>query len=110
MKESNILKQIEIEAGKRGYIALRLNSGHFYNGTPKTVSSGLVLTNLRHIAGLPEGTADLMILCDGGKTLFVETKTKTGCQREAQKRFETAIKKLGHTYILARSVGDVFND
>lgn len=46
-----------------------------------------------------------------GKTLAVfvavEVKTATGRQSEAQKKWQTAVEKLGVEYILARSEDDV---
>lgn len=103
MKESNISKLIEIEASKYGCITLRLNSGKFYQGTLKNN----ILTNLRHIKGCPEGTSDLLIIAPNGKTIYCETKTATGKQRDPQIRFQNAIEKLGHIYIIARSIEDV---
>lgn len=109
MKESNILKQIELYASKCGYLTLRLNSGIFYQGN---FLNG-TLTNLRYIRGCPDGTSDLLIIAPNGKVIFCETKTAKGKQRESQKRFQMAVENLGHTYILAKKVEDlceVLND
>jgi hypothetical protein len=110
MKESNISKLIEIEASKYGCITLRLNSGKFYQGIlTKTRNLGVILTKLRHIEGCPEGTSDLLIIAPNSKSIFCETKTLTGKQRESQKKFQDAITNLGHTYIIARNVEDLEN-
>lgn len=42
-----------------------------------------------------------------GQALFIETKTKTGTQRESQQSFEKRAVKEKAIYILARSVDDV---
>lgn len=111
MKESNILKEIQIEASKQNCIAIRLNSGKFYQGTLKnTLNFGLILTQLRHIEGCPEGTSDLLVIAPKSKVIFVETKTFKGKQREAQIRFQNAVENLGHTYILARKIEDFLEE
>ena len=107
MKESNILKLIELQASKCGCIALRLNSGMFYQGILKNTTMGQILTNLSHIAGCPDGTSDSLIIAPNGKVIFCETKTATGKQRDSQKQFQATVEKLGHIYILARTVNDV---
>lgn len=110
MKESNILKQIILYVSERGYMPLRLNSGKFYQGTLRnTPEYGEILTKLRHIAGTVEGTADLLVILDRGRVLWIETKTRTGRQREAQKRFQAEVERLGHNYVLARNLEDVKN-
>lgn len=103
MKESNILKLIELEVSKQNCFTLRLNSGIFYQGN---FLNG-TLTNLRYIRGCPDGTSDLLIIAPKGKVIFCETKTATGKQRDSQKQFQATVEKLGHIYILARTVNDV---
>lgn len=111
MKESNILKEIQIEASKHNCIAIRLNSGKFYQGTLKnTLNLGLILTQLRHIEGCPEGTSDLLVIAPKSKVIFVETKTLKGKQRDSQIRFQNAVENLGHIYILARTVEDFLEE
>lgn len=110
MKESNILKQITLYVSERGYIPIRLNSGKFYQGTLRnTPEYGEILTQLRHVMGTVEGTADLLVILDGGRVLWIETKTRTGRQREAQKRFQAEVERRGHNYVLARNLGDIKN-
>lgn len=111
MKESNILKLIELEASKQGFITLRLNSGTAWGGVLKnTQNLGLILTKLTKINLCPAGTSDLLLIKNNGEVVFVETKTLTGKQRESQINFQNAVEKLGHKYILARSVDDVFKN
>lgn len=70
---------------------MRNNVGRFYtsNGYPIAV-------------GVP-GMADLTLFAQGGKTIFVEIKTPTGKLSEQQKRFKTAVERLGFEYIVMRS-------
>jgi len=56
---------------------------------------------------LRPGFADLMFLLSGGRTLFVEVKSKTGRQSKDQKTFQRIVEQLGFDYIIARSVEDV---
>lgn len=103
MKESNILKTIEIYLGGQNIPTLRLNSGQAWQG----VRCGQILKHLRAIALCPQGTADLLAILPQGRVLWIETKTEVGRQRPEQKNFENTVTKLGHTYIIARSVEDV---
>ena len=63
--------------------------------------------------GLAAGVADLCIMLAGGKTCWLEMKTKTGRQTPEQKTFELVCQQLGHPYALARSLDeatDVLNE
>ena len=51
----------------------------------------------------PEGIADIAGFLPGGRAVFVECKTRTGAQRESQKRFQKAATAAGAIYIVARS-------
>ena len=53
--------------------------------------------------GMMAGVADLILLMPNGKTIFVEMKTEKGTQSDDQKVFESAVLKLGFTYIVCRS-------
>ena len=55
--------------------------------------------------GIP-GESDLTLFCKGGRTIFIEVKTPTGRQSKKQKRFQTAVERLGFEYIIMRSVAD----
>lgn len=51
----------------------------------------------------PEGAADVTILYGPrGDIAFCETKTRTGTQRESQKRFERMVRSRGGIYFIAR--------
>jgi len=54
------------------------------------------------------GVPDILVLAFN-TIVFVECKTDTGKQSEAQKEFQAEVESRGYTYILARSVDDVIN-
>lgn len=53
--------------------------------------------------GLMPGASD-MILVMPNEVVFVEVKDAKGKQSENQLKFESKIKKIGHRYILVRSL------
>ena len=91
--ESQILKEIHSWLTEKGFISWR---NHVFNGR---VKGGYLRT------GIP-GLSDLTVMLKGYH-LYIEVKTATGKQREAQECFETSCKLMGHEYIIARSVEDV---
>ena len=103
MTEQDIQNSIRIELGKRGIPCLRLNSGKAWQG----VMVGGVIRNPRPIELCKEGTSDLLAILPDGKVAWLECKTAKGSQREAQKRFQATVEKLGHKYYLCRSVEDI---
>ena len=56
--------------------------------------------------GLLSGVSDLCVMLPDGKTLWVEVKTPKGRQSEEQKAFEAAALRLGHKYVVWRSIDD----
>lgn len=56
--------------------------------------------------GTRAGFPDLVLLVprNGYHALFVEMKTRAGCQTEFQKRYQSALEKEGYLYIICRSV------
>lgn len=54
--------------------------------------------------GLLAGVSDLVCLLPGGVTLLMEVKTQTGKQSETQRKFESKSIKLGHSYVVVRSL------
>lgn len=62
-------------------------------------------TMVKKSMGLKAGVSDLIILRPG-ETIFVEVKTATGQQSPKQKEFQSIVEKLGHRYLLVRSLND----
>lgn len=67
-------------------------------------NAGKVQTSKGHWIELgPEGIADIVGILPDARIYFVECKTRTGRQREAQKRWQKAVEALGTFYVVARS-------
>lgn len=56
--------------------------------------------------GLLSGVADLCIMLEEGKTVWVEVKTPRGVQSDTQKAWAQCVQKLGHDYRIWRSIDD----
>lgn len=56
--------------------------------------------------GVRAGVADLILLTDNGKVVFIEMKTKKGTQTESQKAFEMMCLENGYIYKIVRSFED----
>lgn len=89
-EETALQNAIRVKLSEAG-IVIRNNSGKFLTiyGQPITI-------------GVP-GLSDLTLFAEGGKTIFIEVKTSSGRQSKQQKRFQSAIEKLGYEYIIMRN-------
>lgn len=54
-------------------------------------------------SGTLAGVADLIIVGNGGRVLFVEMKAGKNKQEDSQVLFQNKVEKLGHKYIICRS-------
>lgn len=76
------------------------------------INTGAVVSEYKgrkrfHRYGRP-GCADILAFPDNlHKPLWIECKTETGHQSEAQKWFQAEVEARGHYYIIARSIDDV---
>ena len=95
MREHNIQKEIMLWCGEHQLLCFRCNVGRV-----KTIDGRWFDT------GLPEGFSDLIVLANG-TIYFVEVKTRTGKQRDAQIIFMNTVRKYGYNYIVARSTKDM---
>lgn len=57
-------------------------------------------------SGRTLGEPDLTIAADGGRTFWVEMKSRTGKPRPEQLAKGAMLKKLGHRFMFARSLKD----
>ena len=94
--ESTIQKGIMVALSERGCVPLRINAGTMLIGD-------------RAIKSAPTGFSDLLVLCPGGRTVFMEVKTAKGTQRDSQRRFEAMCQSLGHRYVVVRSVSEALS-
>ena len=79
-------------------LAIRINSGGFPINR-KDGSKGWA-------RGADAGTADILAFT-GASVIWVECKSSVGKLTESQKEFKKKVEKLGHIYIVARSLDDV---
>ena len=54
-------------------------------------------------SGTLAGVADLVIVGNGGRVLFVEMRAGKNKQEDSQVLFQNKVEKLGHKYIICRS-------
>lgn len=87
--ESELHRAILTECDRRGWIAFH---GSMARRTFRT-----------------EGEPDFVILADGGATILVEAKTRTGKLSTAQLGIQAWAKKLDHTIHVVRSLSDFLN-
>lgn len=92
-EETEIQNAIRVKLSEIGFVR-RNNVGKFYtpDGRPITI-------------GIP-GEADLTLFQNGGKTVFIETKTPAGRQSKKQKHFQNVVERRGFEYIIMRSAAD----
>ena len=91
--ESEISKEIQDYLTDNGFFWWR---SQVFNGR---VKGGYLRTGIT-------GLADITLMLQGSH-LYIELKTLTGKQREAQEAFQATCKANGHYYIVARCVSDV---
>lgn len=63
-----------------------------------------VQSKRKRLTGRYKGAADVVIILNNARVIWVEFKLPKGVQSEAQKQFEEKIKNLGHKYYLCRSI------
>ena len=90
-------------------VFLRLNSGDFIETRGET---------RRRIRGCPKGTADYLVLHEGGELfatdklfacmcVFIELKSPAGKQSKEQKEFQALVEAQGAEYHIVRSVSEL---
>lgn len=71
--------------------------------------SNPVQSRRKSLTGRYKGAADVVIVLNGGRVLWVEFKLPTGRQSDSQKDFEKRITEFGHKYYVCRSI-EAFKD
>ena len=92
-QETEIQNAIRVALSEIGVVR-RNNVGTFYTPDGRPI-----------VVGIP-GEADLTLFQNGGKTVFIETKTPTGRQSKKQKHFQAVVERMGYDYMVMRSVDD----
>jgi hypothetical protein len=89
-------------------ILLRFGSGYGGQVWPIRINSMAARGVKRLVRSISvNGFPDFLFVLAAGRCAFVEAKSQTGKLREEQTRFRDKAIRMGHTYILARSVEDV---
>ena len=70
-----------------------------YNGAVNRIQGAQLKSK-----GMVKGVSDMIYLRPEGKPLFIELKTETGRQSQAQKDWELLISNNGYEYVLVRSL------
>lgn len=74
---------------------------------PKDTPRRYKFVNYLKSAGYTNGQPDLVLMLADGETLYVELKSPDGTQSDDQKLFEWKATKMGHNYIVWRSMDEV---
>ena len=105
--ETNIMNKIMLKMSKNGYLPWRNNVGVFKSmDGNQTIRIGQVGSS-DIMAIKPTVITQDMVGQTIGVFVAVEVKTENGRQSEPQKKWQTAVEKLGVNYILARSEDDI---
>lgn len=94
--EANIQNAILVALSQSGCLVWRQDTGAY-----KDPKSGRLIRY-----GLCKGSSDIIGICQDGKFLAVEVKTKTGRVRPEQETFIAAVKRAGGRAGVARSPED----
>lgn len=95
-RESSIQASIMVALSARGCVPLRVNAG-------------VLLVGDRAVKTAPPGFSDLLVLCPGGRCVFMEVKAGKGKQRESQVKFQAMVEGMGGTYVVVRSVAEALS-
>ena len=98
IEENRVQREVCEYLNREGWFAFRINNSAIYDQT-------------RGAYRKPQpfqinGIADVCAIKDG-RTIWIECKTKSGVQSDAQVLFEKAITNRGGEYLLIRSVEDL---
>ncbi|MEH6630183.1 MAG: VRR-NUC domain-containing protein [Halopseudomonas aestusnigri] len=109
MSETAITKLCLLDLSKEdGVRVWRNNTGALKNQSGQLVRFGLPgsgdILGLKRIVITPEMVGQII-----GRFIAIETKTKTGKQRDQQERFEEMVIGHGGLYVVARSAEEAVN-
>ena len=98
--ETIVQRKIQGALKACGYLSIFIPNRGTYN--PRTRMYNIV-TDPYFVKGVP----DLVVLLLEAKVLWVEVKSATGKRSPAQDEMADRLARMGHFYVLARSVSDV---
>lgn len=108
MRESALQSEIMLALSQAGHTVWRQNTGLAWVGTPHPMKSGdVLLTTPRRLhVGLMRGSSDIIGICNDGRFLAVEVKTKEGRVTDEQRTFIDIVRRKGGRAGVARSVDE----
>lgn len=69
-------------------------------------SSNRIEGNRMKALGVIPGVSDMVFFAQNGKVYFIELKTEKGRQSAPQIAFQALCERLGHTYVIIRSLDE----
>lgn len=105
--EHELQREIQAALSKEGCRAFRTNAGDAWTGEWQTMGQqAILIKHARRFIGLPKGFPDLLVVCPGGKVVFMEIKTQTGRVSPEQQKMHQFLRRMGQRVTVARSVSD----
>jgi hypothetical protein len=89
-----------------GHLRLRAFPEVFWFSIPNAGLRSFGTATRMKAEGLTAGIADICIMLEGGRTLWLELKSSKGRQSDYQKGFQAICDRLGHAYILAHNLDE----
>jgi hypothetical protein len=86
--------------------ALQIHGVYFFSVPNEGHANNARRAQMLKSMGLRSGVSDLVVVLLK-KVIFIEVKTATGRQSQAQKDFERTVTELGHEYHVVRSVDEM---
>lgn len=83
----------------------RLNYYHVPNGTYRSKKMAWIMKQ----QGLRAGVPDLVLLFPGGRTIFVELKSRYGKPSPAQKEFHEELRLMGFEVHIVKTLDELMN-
>jgi len=96
----------DMQAALVAYLRLNAKGASFWFAIPNAGRRSPKVRSLMKAEGLTAGVADLCIMLPGGRTLWLELKTRRGRQSPAQKAFAAICNILDHAYLVPRSLDE----
>lgn len=100
VSEKDIQKAILAFLWKMGYPAFPVPNSGFFNPATRRYN---IVDMSNHVKGVP----DIVCPCPGGKTVYFEVKSETGCLSSEQIEYHTILRTKNHNIAVVRSVNEV---
>ena len=88
------------------HLRLRAVADSFVFAIPNAGMRSFPVASRMKAEGMTAGVADLCVMLSGGRVIWLELKTAKGRLSDTQHGFRAVCDRLGHPYILARSLDE----